>query len=439
MFYSYLIYVQINEVMFGYTLVFMESLYRILKWSEKYTKTDMIYLFKNSFWVFFGQLVTSASAFIIMVVLANVLDKEIFGEYRYLISFISILLIFTLPGIDTAVIQSTARGYDNQLSLAVASKKRWALLGSLIALLTAVYYYIQGNSTLTLSFTIIAACLPFFHTYFVYYYFLQGKQLFREATLKQSIGPVLLLLTVSTAAFYLPYAPLLILVFLATNVFAHRIGFSLTDRKYKKANQTDDDLIPYGKHLSLLSVPGIIVNHIDKILIWLVLGAVPTALYSIATIVPLESIRSGRMLAQVALPRFAAQKTKPKFKEIFYKLAILFGVLILVWIGYALIAPYIFLILFPGYLEAIPYSIVSMLIILSIPIYTIRAIFTSHKYKTGLFVSSVITPPLKTLFLGTGLIFYGLWGVVIGLVLGSIIETIVNIYLLFRLLNEKVS
>ena len=48
-----------------------ESLIRLLRWSERYTQTDMVYLTTNSAWVLLGQVATSLTAFIVLVALVN--------------------------------------------------------------------------------------------------------------------------------------------------------------------------------------------------------------------------------------------------------------------------------------------------------------------------------------------------------------------------------
>ena len=162
----------------------------ILRWSERYTKTDMVYLFRNSLWVFVGQAATSLSAFIVMVVLANLVDKETYGEYRYIISAIALLAIFTLPGLDTALTQSTARGFEGQLHTAVHTKIRWGLVATVIAWTMGGYYAYQGNNGLALSFAVVGTLMPVYGAYFTYFFFLQGKQRFAEAAIEAGAGGI---------------------------------------------------------------------------------------------------------------------------------------------------------------------------------------------------------------------------------------------------------
>ena len=193
-----------------------QSLIRSLRWSEKFVKTDMVYLVKNSGWVFLGQMATGLSAFVVMAVLANLVSKEILGEYRFMISVFSILVIFTLPGLNTALVQSTARGYEGQLNLATRTKMRWGLIATLIAWTVSGYYLHQSNASLAASFGIVGLLMPLSGAYFVYFFYLQGKQRFAEATITQSLGRILFLIIMIATALTIPTATALITEFLVS-------------------------------------------------------------------------------------------------------------------------------------------------------------------------------------------------------------------------------
>ena len=126
--------------------------YKLLRLSEKYTKTDMVYLTKGTFWLTLGQIISSASSFILAIAFANLLPKETYGVYKYILSIVSILNISTLSGINTAITQAVARKYEGSVIPAIKMKIYWGLFGSLASLILAGYYYFQGNITLTISF-----------------------------------------------------------------------------------------------------------------------------------------------------------------------------------------------------------------------------------------------------------------------------------------------
>ncbi len=406
------------------------SLIRALRWSEKYTKTDMVYLFKNSFWVLLGQVATSMSAFVVMVVVANLVSKEVFGEYRFIISIISILMVFTLPGLDTALVQSTARGYEGQLDLAVKTKMRWGIIASVIAGVISTYYFINDNSSLGLSFAVVAALMPLYGAYFTYFFFLQGKQKFAEASATQAVSRILFLIIMITTAYILPTSTALVAAFLVATIAGQNLGSWWTRRKYPQEQNIDLRLIPYGKSLSLLSAIGIIATNIDKVMTWFLLGAASTAVYAIATLLPLESIRVGRMVSQVLLPKFSKNNSSITFKQFLYKSSWMYIPLTIIFVTYAILAHHLFSWFFPQYMEAVHYSIVGMLILFSNPAYIVRVLFTSSKYEYGLRYTFTVIPIIKALILIVGMYLFGLWGAIGAFVVGGFVELFVHLYLL---------
>ncbi len=155
--------------------------YQILKKSEKYFKTDMIYLAKGGFWLTLGQIVSSLSSFLLAIAFANLLPKEIYGTYKYVLSIASLLTIFTLPGINTALVQATARGYGGSIKKILKTKIKWGLVAGLIGLMMSTYYYVQNNNILALNFLILSVFIPFMDSLGIYSSYLIGKSKFRTS------------------------------------------------------------------------------------------------------------------------------------------------------------------------------------------------------------------------------------------------------------------
>ena len=91
------------------------KIYKLLRWSEKYTKTDMVYLAKGASWLTSGQIISSFAIVLLAIAFANLIPRETYGTYKYVISVVGALSIFTLPGINTAVVQAVARHNDKCL------------------------------------------------------------------------------------------------------------------------------------------------------------------------------------------------------------------------------------------------------------------------------------------------------------------------------------
>src|SRR3990167_3737338 len=118
-----------------------KALNLFLRKTQKYTKTDNVYIVKYGLWLTAGQLISTASSFLLVLAFANLLPKETYGIYQYALSITAILAIPTLSGIDTAVTRAVSLGYEGSLKKGLKTKIRWGIIGSMASLGLAGYYY----------------------------------------------------------------------------------------------------------------------------------------------------------------------------------------------------------------------------------------------------------------------------------------------------------
>lgn len=404
----------------------------LLRWSEKYTKTDMVYLFNSMGWVFLGQIFTTITALVVLIVLANVLSKEVLGEYRLVVSACLMLIAFALPGMNVALPQSIAKKHSGDLYLATRNRILWGALGSIPAIGIGMYYLYTQNFTLGVSFLLVSLLIPFFNSFFSFYPYFQGKKEFKKSALLHAAGRLVFAIGILTVAFITPATIALTAVFLVltigTQFFAYRYAKKDESQHEKKH---DPDLIPYAKYLTLVGTPSFLAGNFDKFIIGFFLGPVQLALYFVATTFAMESSRIGRILAQAILPKLS-EKIEIDITSFFKKILLLEGLLIIGWIIYALLAPVLFSIFFPAYTEVVGLSVLAMLAMLFAPIYVIRSLFIAQKRKDDLRLMLVYSPVIQMLTVVCGIILYGLVGAVVGMLLGLGIELTIGIFLLVR-------
>ena len=80
-----------------------EKIIKFLRWTEKYTKTDMVYVAKGSFWLIFGKIATMLLSLVTMFAFARWMPKETFGKYQYIIATINIIAILQIQVIDSVI------------------------------------------------------------------------------------------------------------------------------------------------------------------------------------------------------------------------------------------------------------------------------------------------------------------------------------------------
>jgi len=390
-----------------------QPIYNLLRKSERYTKTDMVYLAKGGFWLTLGQVVSSLAAFLLAIAFANLLPKEIYGTYKYILSLLGILAIPTLSGMGTAVTRAVAQGYDGSFVPALKLKIKWGLFGGLASIGLAAYYYLNGNLQLTLAFLITAIFIPFMDAFTLYGALLQGKKEFAVATRYGIWIKIVAATSIFITLYFTTNLFAILFIYLASYTLL-RLLFLKISLKYLENKKEDPGTISYGKHLSLMGIIGLIAAQIDKILVFHFIGAAELAIYSIAIAMP-EQIKSLlKNVSNLAFPKFA-EKNSVEIKTTFYKKMRLFSLFLLVIVFfYILVAPIIFRLFFPQYLESIIYSQIFSLGLLNIPIvFLINPLLQSQGRKKELYEIQINSSIIQIILMAGLTYFYGILGLII--------------------------
>ncbi len=403
--------------------------YNLLRWSEKYTRTDMVYLAKGGGWLSLGKAVSMTCAFILSIAFANLLPKEVYGNYKYVISAISLLSLFTLSGMGTAMARSSAQGKDGSLDLAIKTEIKWGLLGGLLSALLAVYYWWNGNLILSWSFGIVSIFVPFFNVYNLYASILQGKKRFdllvRFEIFTQIINFILVLPIILLAQ----QVWILIIPYLFVNSWLQKAWLYLTKKTISLNDVQDHEAVSYGKNLSVLNVLNMGAALIDQILVFHFLGAVNMAIYNIA-LAPTEHLKSVfKMIGPLAFPKFAEQKHDIPAGAM-YKKMFKFGLVVLsVCLLYIVAAPYLYSILFPAYQESVVYTqILAFSLIAIVNILPITALQAQMKTKKLYWWNSIVAI-VQILSVFIGVFYFGLMGAVLAKVFVRYFETLLIVFI----------
>ena len=404
------------------------KIYKLLRWSEKYTKTDMVYLAKGGFWLTLGQIVSFVSVFLLAVVFANLLPKETYGTYKYILSIVGILTIPTLSGINTAILQAVARGYEGSFLPAIKTKIRWGLLGALGSLILATYYYYQSDTTLAISFLISGAFLPFMDTFPIYNALLQGKKIFDTSAKYTIITQIIATISMVITVLLNQSLFLILLAYFIPWTLLRFIFLKRTIKKIKPNNLQDKDTITYGKHLSLVGLFPTVVDQLDKILLFHFLGTASLAIYAFS-LAPVVQFRSFlKSLTPLSLPKFANNSKEEIKKTLPSKLIKFYFILIVVVIVYIVLIPYFFEIFFPQYMESVKYSQYFVLVLLFYPKKLLGIVLLAQSQKKAIYISSTFAPIFKVVLLLTLLPIYGIMGAITAELGAHMFNTIVLIY-----------
>lgn len=406
-----------------------QKAYSLLRKSEGIFRTDMVYLARGGFWLGTGQFITTLSSFILSVAFANFLSPDEYGIYRYILSTAVILTIPALGGIDTALIQAVARGYDGSLELARKTKFRYGLLGGFAGLALGAYYLYQANTTLGFSFLIAGIFLPFMESLSLYDSVLQGKKNFKLSSLFASGSQFISVALTLALLLFTKNIPVLIFAYFASWTLCRYTALRYTVRKMHIEGSTDPSLISYGKHLSVMGILSTIANYIDRFLVFHFVGAAELAIYSIA-IAPPEQLKAlFKSVQNLALPKYSGRSLESVQQSIMSKLKLLTLIISVVTVTYIVAAPIIFDIFFPKYVSAVLYSQIFSLSLVAISSSLVFAAMQAHRTQIELYKFNIWTSLSQIVLLIIGTAGFGVLGAIMARVLNRFVILAVSVSL----------
>lgn len=391
----------------------------ILRQSERYFKTDMVYLAKGGSWLTLGQIVTSVASFALSIAFANLAPQTVYGIYRYVTSLAATLTAFSLTGVGTAVIQSVARGFENVIRSAFWMSVRWSALLIAISLVGSLYYFLQGNTTISISLLFIGSFSPFLNSAHLATYYANGKKDFTRLSIYNVVKGVVPSLALIATLFFTKNVLIIIFVYFFANTTVALLTYRDAIRFYKPNSIDDHGVLDYSRKLSLLGILSTLTAQADKILIFTSIGATELAIYSIAMAFP-EQIKSAlRNLNFLMIPKFAERDPEQIFglRGKIIKLSLL---LIGITVLYMIMAPFLYKLFFPKYAtDAVHLSQFFSLSILASIAMVPNSIMIAHKKNKELFMVNTIGSIIQLALLALGGYFGALWGIVVAKTIGA--------------------
>ncbi|MFT5179660.1 MAG: O-antigen/teichoic acid export membrane protein [Candidatus Paceibacteria bacterium] len=394
--------------------------YKILRWSEKYAKTDMVYLASGGFWLLLGQGVIMVTGLIIAVAFANLVPKDTYGTYQFIMSIAVIISAFTLSGIGTTIITAVAKGRDGALRTGFKTQIIWSSGIFVAGLLFSAYYYINGNNILALSFLVIGTLSPFIEGFGLAKSYLLGKKYFKESAVYSIFRRLVLLTSIITAISLTDNLVIIVSAYYGSSVISGAILYWTVVIRHKLKHSEENKMINYSKHLSLIKTFANIAGQADKILIFHFLGAVPVAVYTLA-ILPIKQIESlYSLLYSLTFSKIGGIEFSKLKRILPPKVKSMFRVSVIILILYIIAAPYLFKIFFPSYTESVLISQILALTLLSKPRSLYKQAFTAHRMKKEQYVIGISSNILRVVLFLILLPIFGMWGLVCSLLLTEV-------------------
>jgi O-antigen/teichoic acid export membrane protein len=410
------------------------KIYQFLRRLEIYTKTDMIYVAEGSFWWFFGRIFSFLASFLILMAFARFTTKEVYGAYQYVISMAAMIGLICLPGLDTALARAIAKGKEKTYFLCEKERLRFGFFSFLIFIIISLWYFLHKNFILGFSFFLAGILYPFLATFSLYSAFWYAKKRFdvqnKYFVFHNLFGAIVLILFIILK----PTIFSVIFGYFCGYTFATFLFWVLTRKEIKKETEEDREAIPFGKHLTIMAIPGAVSAQIDNVILWQFIGPAQVAIYAYALRL-VERISELIPFSALAFPKMAEKNLKEDRvkKSIFDKFLKLFWFSVPFTIFYILFCPIFFKIFFPAYKESIIYSQVLALTLIFSPFSFLSTAFLAEVKKRELYILNFAPQILKIILFFVLIPLFGIWGGVSSILISQIFFSALTLYFFQKL------
>ena len=404
----------------------------IIQWLEHTFKTDVRYALRGGFFLTLSQVTSAVAALALTVAFANLLPVETYGTYRYVLAVYGLLAIASMPGVDTAVLQSVSRGYDSALKTGISTKLRWSLIGTLASFVYAAYHYVNGSLVMGHIFIVVGLALPLMESYSLYISFLNAKKLFRTWVGWDIATQAFSVLALIGAMVATKNIVALVVAYFVPYILMRLLATRSVQRRYATEFVGDPGLLQYGRSMTLIQVVTRIMASADQIVLYHVLGPAQVAIYSLAMAVPNRIQSVFRSSGLLAFPKFA-NRTDAEVAQSLPRKMLLFALgIIIICVLYVLLAPFVFSAIFPKYLPSLVYSQVAVFFTISAMTYPFSSYLLAHKKvkeNYWLAITSFIT---KVACLAILVPLFGIWGAIIGILAAAAVNIVLSLLILLR-------
>jgi O-antigen/teichoic acid export membrane protein len=384
----------------------------------------MVYLASGNFWLLVGQGISMAAGLLSAIAFANLLPKEIYGEYRFILSAVGVLAAFSLPGINTAVSRAVARGEEGMLMPGLWARIRYGTIGAIISLALCAYYAFLGNPTLSFGFGIAAAFLPFMDPLSVYAAARNGKGEFRFSSLTEGFTGVVTTIVLVSLLFLTNNVVIFLLAYFISTLLMRLLYFLRTRRLFPKTDGESSAMLAYGKHLSVIYILSSAAVNLPQLLLFHYAGAAAVAAIAFAMIAP-DQLRSlMKNLSTVLYPRYAKLNASEARTALTAELPLMALLGFALATCYIVLAPWLFATFFPKYMEAIVYTQLLTLSIVDVLTLLPLAFLRAQRMLRRLYTYQVVTSIVQAGLLFVGIQMDGVIGLIWGMILGRVFSVL---------------
>jgi O-antigen/teichoic acid export membrane protein len=382
-------------------------------------KIDLKYILRGGSLLGSTQLTSAAISFLLTLAFANFLPQDIFGTYKYILATYALLAILSLPGVDTAVIETTARGYHGAFMHSVWTKFRWGFLGTLASFAYAGYHFYNGAPQLGWVFILVGFFMPFMEALSTYASFLNGDKKYEFWAVSEFLNQIISSLAIFITIYFTDNIYTLVTAYFVSYIVVKTGLVIYIKNKYIMNDKLDPTYLDYGKQLTWFQIVTRGVASVDSLVLFHFMGPVQVAVFSIANAIPMRVQSIFKMTGTLAFPKYANVDEKTLARTLPKKMLLFGGLIFIVCLAYVAIIPFFFKFFFPKYLESTSYTQLLIFYNLSAITYPFSSYLAAHRRVKENYWIAITSFIVKVITLVVFVPMYGVWGAVISILASS--------------------
>lgn len=411
----------------------------LLTYISKKLRIDAHYLYKGFFWIGISTSALFIANFFRSTAFANFLAPETYGTYRYVLSIIEITTALSLTGASLVISKSVAQGFEGTYvrGMIMYLKRAWPSV--LASFVVAIYFFFKENHMLGITIGVAGVLAPLLQMATMYGALLEGKKLQAlnaKFQVFSTLIPTLFLIFVVTQT---DSILAIVLSYFISYIATHTFFAYLANKIVKPNTKLDPKTDSFTFHLSIMGTLAVITEQLDKVLLFHFIGPAQLAMYSFASSLPQQFNVLGKGLRVLIYPKISTQSIASIKKHILWKAFLIFIITGILFLGYVIVAPFIFTTFFSQYTDAIVLSQVFALSIFLMVAIPYRSVLLAHSCTKELYQSKISAMVIRLLSLAVLLPLFSLWGVIISYLLARFAEMFFFMYMVHFKITEKSS
>jgi O-antigen/teichoic acid export membrane protein len=406
---------------------------RVAQLSKRF-ELDISYFLRGGFWLSLPLIGTYILGLVRTVVFARALDQNVYGQFSFVVSLSSALMIFSLPGMAVALVETASRGNYGATLDATRARFRWGLLTTLALTGWSLYYVYQGEEELAIAVALSGLFMPFIASLQMVQGYFNGRKQFAR------IGFVNLLIELlSTSLIFLVIIRggdvAWLIIANSLGQIAIYAGYYLCILPNLRLAPRDPDMVVYGRALTWAQSITLIASYLDGVALGLLVSFADVAVYNIAAILPNNLQHSMRLLIALLMPKLAERPNKQIYtaRTRSHLLFLLFINIIFV-LAMMVMLSYLLPVLYgPQYADSVRYAQLLMLgFVFNLPSYFFLAALQARKQTSTIRNYNYLYALIQ---IGSLFLFVPLWGV-FGVVVSRIITQWLTTFYQWRMVRK---